>query len=87
LSSWASTCAYGELHTSFRIIICIRLADPCFRTPRPYPETAQNILKLFADVQVVVVVLIGLVLRIDEDDFADEAVSRNFYGNVMVAVS
>ena len=36
--------------------------------------------------QVVVVVVIGLVMRIDPDDFDDETVSREVYGNVMVVL-
>ena len=51
---------------------------------RPYPGAVTNVLKLFADLQVVVVVLVGLVLRIHPDDFADESVSRDFYGDMML---
>ena len=50
---------------------------------RPYPNLISNVLKLFADFQVIVVVVIGLVLRIDPADFEDEAVSRAFYGDAM----
>ena len=42
-------------------------------TFRPYPDLRSNVLKLFADFQVVIVVLVGLVLRIESDAFADEA--------------
>eukprot|EP01046_Picozoa_sp_COSAG06_P097964 COSAG06_NODE_44062_length_366_cov_1.067416_1_plen_60_part_01 len=37
------------------------------RIAGPYPFLGANILKLFADAQVFVVALVGLVLRMDED--------------------
>ena len=43
-------------------------------------------LKLFADFQVVIVVLVGLVLRIEPDAFADEAASQAFYGDAMLVL-
>ena len=51
---------------------------------RPYPDLISNVLKLFADVQVTVVVVVGLVLRIDPADFQEETVAPAFYGNVML---
>ena len=43
-------------------------------------------LKLFADVQVTVVVVVGLVLRIDPADFQEETVAPAFYGNAMLVL-
>ena len=43
-------------------------------------------LKLFADFQVVIVVLVGLVLRIEPNAFADEAASQAFYGDAMLVL-
>ena len=53
---------------------------------RPYPDLMSNVLRLFADVQVTVVVVVGLVLRIDPADFADETVAPAFYGNLMLTL-
>ena len=47
----------------------------------PYPFLSANILKLFADAQVFVVALVGLVLRMDEDLY-----DREFFGNVMLVL-
>jgi hypothetical protein len=55
-------------------------------THRPYPDLRSNLLKLFADFQVVIVVLVGLVLRIEPDAFADEAASQAFYGDAMLVL-
>jgi hypothetical protein len=53
---------------------------------RPYPDLISNVLRLFADVQVTVVVVVGLVLRIDPADFADETMAPAFYGNLMLVL-
>jgi hypothetical protein len=51
------------------------------RIAGPYPFLSANILKLFADAQVFVVALVGLVLRMDEDLY-----DREFFGNVMLVL-
>ena len=58
----------------------------CVLVPRPYPDLISNVLKLFADVQVTVVVVVGLVLRIDPADFQEETVAPAFYGNAMLVL-
>ena len=46
-----------------------------------------NLLKLFADAQVFVVALVGLVLRINPETLDKEGLyNRDFYGNVMLGL-
>jgi hypothetical protein len=70
-------------------------ADACLVVPTamvpdfagPYPFLGANLLKLFADAQVFVVALVGLVLRKDSQTLSQEgAYDREFYGNVMLAL-
>eukprot|EP01043_Picozoa_sp_COSAG02_P016792 COSAG02_NODE_746_length_17729_cov_37.532501_3_plen_579_part_00 len=49
----------------------------------PYPHTAPNLLKLFADLQVVLVSMLGLALRFDDTTLQQERFGHEFYGNVM----
>eukprot|EP01046_Picozoa_sp_COSAG06_P057723 COSAG06_NODE_11347_length_1523_cov_1.690309_3_plen_306_part_01 len=50
----------------------------------PYPFLGANLLKLFADAQVFVVALVGLVLRVDANLLEQEGMyDREFYGSVM----
>jgi hypothetical protein len=53
----------------------------------PYPFVGANLLKLFADAQVFVVALVGLVLRINSEVLDKEGLyNRGFYGNVMLGL-
>ena len=53
----------------------------------PYPFVGANLLKLFADAQVFVVALVGLVLRINPETLDKEGLyNRDFYGNVMLGL-
>lgn len=53
----------------------------------PYPFVGANLLKLFADAQIFVVALVGLVLRINPETLNKEGLyNRDFYGNVMLGL-
>ena len=44
----------------------------------PYPSRSSNLLKMFADAQVFLVTLVGLILRIDESDLAKDPFAEGF---------
>lgn len=53
----------------------------------PYPFVGANLLKLFADAQVFVVALVGLVLRVNSEILDKEGLyNRDFYGNLLLGL-
>ena len=49
----------------------------------PYYLLTENLLKLFADAQIFLVLVVGLILRFDDALLAAEQTSRRFYHNTL----
>ena len=49
----------------------------------PYPQVTDDLFKLFADIQIFLVLLVGLVLRFDPSTLNAEGYSREFYQTVL----
>eukprot|EP01046_Picozoa_sp_COSAG06_P039061 COSAG06_NODE_4571_length_4136_cov_2.422591_3_plen_123_part_00 len=89
IHTFKSGCSVRLVETVFLISLSLTngVSAPAISpTYRPYPDLRSNVLKLFADFQVVIVVLVGLVLRIEPNAFADEAASQAFYGDAMLVL-
>ena len=50
----------------------------------PYYLLTENLLKLFADAQIFLVLVVGLILRFDDALLAAEQTSRRFYHNILL---
>jgi hypothetical protein len=77
---------------AFPMSLCLHLFTPVLSLyvgacAGPYPFVGANLLKLFADAQVFVVALVGLVLRINSEVLDKEGLyNRDFYGNLMLGL-
>ena len=52
----------------------------------PYPFAVANCFKAFADLQTVLVILVGVLVHIDEDVFDKDRFGKDFYGTVLLAL-
>lgn len=75
----------GTVFQSFVSVIASLFFMVCHIKLWPYPYPGANFLKLFADLQVMLVALVGLILRIDEVTLNNEVLGRDFYGGAMYA--
>ena len=93
----ALMCKCGTLSLMHCHVLPFRCRCVCYFTPvlsfdmgtcaGPYPFVGANLLKLFADAQVFVVALVGLVLRINSEVLDKEGLyNRDFYGNLLLGL-
>eukprot|EP01043_Picozoa_sp_COSAG02_P082071 COSAG02_NODE_20378_length_834_cov_1.156463_1_plen_251_part_00 len=87
LSGMVSLLAPGTVVQSFATALFSLIFMVVHAHIWPYPFPGANVLKLFADAQVFVVALVGLVLRKDSETLSQEGqYDREFYGNVMLVL-